>query len=152
MKTKNPGFQITRVGKQEVQMFQMLIRLFQEMFDMKKTTSSTKSYLQDLLHRPGFIAFVAIREKKVVGGITAYVLPRYYSGYSEVFIYDLAVQPEFQRRGLGKKLIAALKKNCKENGIREIFVAAYEKDTPALDFYQSTDGKAEKVIHFNYTT
>lgn len=32
-----------------------------------------------------------------------------------------------------------------------MFVAASEEDVHALDFYHSTGGEAEKVVHFNYS-
>jgi aminoglycoside 3-N-acetyltransferase I len=43
-----------------------------------------------------------------------------------------------------------LKEYCKQNEIKEMFVAANEEDKNALDFYRSTGGNAEKVVHFNY--
>ena len=74
----------------------------------------------------------------------------YYSENSEIFIYDLAVKPEYQRMGVGKSLIHKLKEYCVENGIVEFFVLAHEEDEHAIEFYRSTGGKREDVVNFLY--
>ena len=45
-----------------------------------------------------------------------------------------------------------LNDDCRQKGVAEVFVAASEEDTHALDFYRSTGGAAEKVVHFTYFT
>jgi aminoglycoside 3-N-acetyltransferase I len=141
---------IKRLGKKDVVLFKELISLFNEVFEIKKHKSAKKTYLQKVLKESSFISIVAICDDKIVGGLTAYELPMYYSKYSEVLIYDMAVLTEFQRKGIGKKLISALKKYCRKKGIQYIFVPANEEDAHALAFYTSTGGKPEKVVHFNY--
>src|ERR1700739_585821 len=141
---------IKRLGKKDIVLFKNLISLFNEVFEIKKHKSAKKSYLQKVLKESSFISIVAICDDKIVGGLTAYDLPMYYSKYSEVLIYDMAVLTEFQRKGIGKKLISALKKYCRKKGIQYIFVPANEEDAHALAFYTSTGGKPDKVVHFNY--
>jgi aminoglycoside 3-N-acetyltransferase I len=143
--------EIKRLGKQNVLIFQKLIRLFQEVFETEQLIACEESYLERLLEKPGFIAYSAIFENEVVGGLTAYELPMYYTANSEIFIYDIAIRPAFQRKGVGKKLLLSLEEYCRQNGINLMFVAASEEDEHALDFYHSTGGKAEKVVHFNYS-
>jgi aminoglycoside 3-N-acetyltransferase I len=150
MKFNNEAIRIKRLDKDDVLFFQKLIQLFNEVFETKKTSNATKAYLKKQLGKPEFIVFTIFYDNEIIGGFTAYELPMYYSEYSEVFIYDIAIKHEFQRKGLGEKLLLALKEYCKQNGIKEIFVAANEEDKHALDFYKSTGGKAEKVMHFNY--
>ena len=97
-----------------------------------------------------FVVFVARHGDTVIGGLTAYVLAGYYSESSEVYLYDLAVAASFQRKGIGRKLLQALTGFCRENNFREFFVQADEVDTHALEFYRSTGGRPEKVVHFTY--
>jgi aminoglycoside 3-N-acetyltransferase I len=146
----NEEFQIKLLGKKDVLLFQKLIRLFQEVFGMEKLIEVEESYLIRLLEKPDFIAYGVIFGNEIVGGLTAYELTTYYSEDSEIFIYDIAVKPEFQRKGLGKQLLSSLKKYCKQNGISVLFVEVHEEDEHAVNFYHSTHGKAERVIHFNY--
>jgi aminoglycoside 3-N-acetyltransferase I len=78
-----------------------LFLLFQQVFDAKLPTVK-KAYLKKLLNRPDFICFAAIYKNEVIGGLTAYELPMYHSETSEMYIYDIAVKPAFQRKGIGK--------------------------------------------------
>ena len=146
----NTSIEIKRLKRNDVVLFEKLVTLFQYVFEMGKTDKTMKKYLQKMLDNPGFMAYIAQQGDNVIGGLTAFELPMYYSELSEVFIYDIAIHPEFQRKGIGKKLISALKKYCRKKGIQYIFVPANEEDAHALAFYTSTGGKPEKVVHFNY--
>jgi len=127
-----------------------LINLFNVVFEEEEPAIGSKANLEKLLGNSGFIALAAVSEDKIVGGLTAHVLPMYYSEQSEIFLYDLAVKPEFQRMGIGKELLQHLKEYCVMNGIKEFFVMAHEEDESAIDFYHSTGGKSERVINFVY--
>ena len=144
------GVGISKLGKSDIDKFTGLIRLFEEVFEMKGLIMPDKKHLQKLLGDDNFIVFIAQSGGKVVGGLTAYVLQQYYSTSSLAYIYDLAVKTNFQRKGIGKMIIAATNDYCRKAGIEEIFVQADEIDTYALDFYRSTGGVAEKVVHFTY--
>ncbi len=74
----------------------------------------------------------------------------YYSNSSEIFLYDLAVKPEYQRMGIGKGLLQSLKEYCLKNGIKEFFVMAHEEDEHAIEFYRATGGRGERVVNFLY--
>jgi aminoglycoside 3-N-acetyltransferase I len=145
-----PEFTIRKIGPQDLVIFQKLILLLLENFNMEIPPAASESYLKDLLARPEFIVYVAMQGNEPIGGLTAYELPMYYSGYSEVYIYDIAVIPEFLRKGIGTQLISSLNEYCRQHGIKEIFVDADERDEHAVRFYQATGGEAMKVIHFTY--
>ncbi len=94
---------------------------------------------------------VAIAENQILGGLTVYILDQYYSEQPLAYIYDLAIAKKFQRQGIGKKLITALREYCNENGFEEVFVQADKADDIAIDFYRSTKITAEEqVVHFYY--
>lgn len=143
-------FQIKRLTSKDVLLFQELVVLFQSVFEVENIQSLPHDKLNNLLEKPNFSEHVALLEKQVIGGLTAYELPMYYGDYTEMFIYDIAIAPAFQRKGVGKQLIENLKEYCSQNGIKEMFVPVHEEDIDALHFYQSTGGKAEKVVHFTY--
>jgi aminoglycoside 3-N-acetyltransferase I len=48
-------------------------------------------YLERLLGSDVFIAIAAVEGDRVVGGVAAYVLPKFERERSEIYIYDLAV-------------------------------------------------------------
>jgi aminoglycoside 3-N-acetyltransferase I len=151
MNLNTEEFHIKRLSKNDVLFFQKLIVLFQQVFETEDREIPAEPYLRTLLEKQDFIAYAVMYENRVVAGLTAYVLSLCYSRQAEVFIYDVAVDPRFQRKGLGKKLLSGLKEYCMQNGITQMFVAAHEEDRHAVDFYYSTGGKAEKVVHFNYS-
>lgn len=134
----------------DIALFQALIRVFEDVFEMQDFQMPDEKYLQQLLHQDGFYIFVAVVDNKVVGGLTAYTLQQYYSTRPLVYIYDLAVLTLYQRQGIGKKLIASVNNYCQSIGVEEVFVQAEEVDNDALDFYHSTGATAEKVVHFYY--
>ena len=130
--------------------FATLIQLFNVVFETANPAPINNNQLLKLLSNSAFISFVAIDNNEIVGGLTAYELPSYYSEQSEAYLYDIAVKPEFQRAGIGKQLISTLTEYCKQNNIAIFFVEAHEEDQEAVDFYHKIEGQAERIIHFNF--
>ena len=142
--------EIKKLNGDDVDLFESLIAVFEDVFEMKNFVMPGKDYLLHLLQKDNFYVFVAMLEGRVAGGLTSYLLQQYYSQSPLVYIYDLAVKTELQRKGIGKMLISGIAEYCKERGVVEVFVQADEADDYALDFYRSTGGIAEKVVHFVY--
>lgn len=134
----------------EIAHFYALIRLFEEVFEMKDFVMPPADHLEKLLARDDFFVFVALLDGQVIGGLTSYTLRQYYSISPLVYVYDLAVAIEYQRRGIGKMLIADIQNYCKGIGVEEVFVQADVADGYALDFYRSNGATAEDVVHFYY--
>ncbi|MGB5819325.1 MAG: GNAT family N-acetyltransferase [Saonia sp.] len=142
--------EVRLLTKKDLNSFKELIMLFYEVFEHENKAIPSDLYLERLLKRTDFVVYVVNLNSKLVGGLTAYVLDGYYTEQSEFFIYDIAIKPHYQGNGLGSKLLSTLKNQAERSGIKEIFVAAHEEDVQAVNFYRSTGGEAEKVIHFNY--
>ena len=145
-------YEIKFLTKEDLPIFKALANLFNIVFEEEIPTMGSDQHLLKLISNSGFVAIAVIFEGEVVGGLTAYELPMVYKDSSEIFLYDLAVKPEYQRMGIGKGLIQGLKEYCVKNGIKEFFVLAHEEDEHAIEFYHATDGKSEKVINFLYKT
>jgi aminoglycoside 3-N-acetyltransferase I len=145
------SFEMKRLGKEDLWTFTSLIDLFNTVFEEEPKIGSEANSLR-LLNNQYFVAIAALDKNAVIGGLTAYELPMYYSDRSEVFLYDLAVKAEYQRMGIGKGLIRNLKEYCTTKGIKEFFVMAHAEDEHAIEFYRATSGKGEKVVNFVYET
>jgi aminoglycoside 3-N-acetyltransferase I len=126
-------------------LFALMAQVFEEESD-----ELDDDYLDRLLGETNFWAIAAFVGDELVGGLTAHTLPMTRTEVAEVFIYDIAVRPEQQRRGIGRRLIAELREQAAARGIGDVFVAADNEDTHALDFYQALGGEAAAVTCFTF--
>jgi aminoglycoside 3-N-acetyltransferase I len=85
-----------------------------------------------------------------VGGITAHVLPMTRNEARELFIYDLAVDPAHQRRGIGRRLVETLCRDAAAAGVPVAFVQADDEDDHAVSFYTALRGAAAPVTVFDF--
>jgi aminoglycoside 3-N-acetyltransferase I len=128
-----------------------LITVFENVFEMENFKLPNETHLQRLLKKETFIAVVAKTENKIMAGLTVYVLDQYYSTKPLAYIYDLAVMTEYQRQGVGKKLMEFTTEYCRQKGFEEVFVQADKVDAYAIDFYRSTKPtQEEQAVHFSY--
>jgi aminoglycoside 3-N-acetyltransferase I len=128
-------------------------RLFAMMAEVFEEPNQTLSdaYLDALLSRTDFWAMAALLGQEVVGGITAHALPMTRAETTELFIYDVAVHTDHQRRGVGRQLLNALRDAAASESIGELFVPADNEDTHALDFYRAVGGVAAAVTIFTFS-
>ena len=143
--------EIKKLDNKNIDEFINLIRIFEDVFEMKNFSMPDTKHLLHILQKKDFMVFVAVKENQLIGGLTAYTLDQYYSKKPLAYIYDLAVLTKYQRQGIGKKLIAAINNYCAAQGYEEVFVQADKVDDYAIDFYRKTAITAEEdVIHFYY--
>lgn len=108
-------------------------------------------YLDRLLGREDFWAIAACSGDQIIGGVTAHTLPMTRTESSEIFIYDLAVRPDRQRKGVGRRLVAELRAQAAAMGMGVVFVPADNDDIHALDFYRAIGGVPSPVTIFTFT-
>ena len=150
-----PRYKIRQLTAKDVALVDELSLLFGKAFnDMDTYTGKQPSpdYIRQLLESDCFIALVAFKEEKVVGGIVAYELKKFEQERSEIYIYDLAVSAAHRREGIATGLIEALKKLAADRGAYVIFVQADTavEDQPAIALYTKL-GTREEVLHFDIT-
>ncbi|RAJ81933.1 aminoglycoside 3-N-acetyltransferase I [Chitinophaga dinghuensis] len=142
---------ISRLTSADIPAMIDLLHIFEAVFEMEDFELPANSYLDKLLSNKDFLVMAARDENgKVLGGLTAYVLPSYYEETAELYLYDLGVSPDAQRQGIGRLLLDSLKDYCKKGKFTEFFVQAVEGDTEAMRFYNATGGKPLRVIHYDY--
>lgn len=144
--------EIRTVKTTDIDDFTSLIKIFEEVFEWENFTIPKSKHLQRLLDDSNFLVFVGKVDKKIVGGLTAYVLHRYDNEKPSAYIYDIAVITDFQRKGIGKLLIATLNDYCIKKEFSEVFVQAETADMQAVNFYKTTPISSElKATHFTYS-
>jgi aminoglycoside 3-N-acetyltransferase I len=127
-----------------------LIQLYARVFERENFKLPSHEYLQTLLNDRSIIFIAAVQDKKVIGGLSAHVLPSVYEPCNELYIYDFAVHPSFQRTGIGRQLLLELKQYGNPTNAKVIFVQADKEDDHALDFYRATGGHEAQVVHYTY--
>ena len=96
------------------------------------TVVPSTSYLLEMLSKDDFHVIVALQNGNLLGGVTGYELPMYKRQIREMFLYEIAVRPEFRQQGIAKALIERLKQICKEKGIEEMYVGASTPNKAAM--------------------
>ena len=145
------NFDIRALGANDVASMRDMLSMFGEAFGEIPTYTDKQpddDYLREMLSGSAFIAVAAFSGGKVVGGIAAYVLPKFEQARSEVYIYDLAVQENSRRMGVATAMIAELRKLATARGAYVIFVQADYGDEPAIALYAKL-GVREEVLHFD---
>ena len=145
------AFDVQRLGARDLDLMDALLTLFGEVFEMPETYGGArpgKAYMERLLGSDDFIALATVKEGRVVGGLTAYVLHKFEQERSEIYIYDLAVDGAHRRQGIATALIEALKPIARDCGAYVIFVQADQGDEPPIALYGKL-GKREEVLHFD---
>jgi aminoglycoside 3-N-acetyltransferase I len=128
-----------------------MLRMFGEAFGEPDTYTAAQpddAYLKQLLSSSTFIAIAALDGSDVVGGIAAYVLPKFEQARTELYIYDLAVDEGYRRRGVATAMIEELKKVAVARGVYVIYVQADYGDDAAIALYTKL-GVREDVLHFD---
>jgi ribosomal protein S18 acetylase RimI-like enzyme len=135
----------------DVPLMRELLALFGRAFDDVESYSAHQpddGYLEKLLNSKTFIAITALAGRKVIGGLAGYVLPKFEQARSEFYIYDLAVDEPYRRKGVATAIVEKLKEIAASRGIYAIFVQADLDDEPAIALYTAL-GNREDVLHFD---
>lgn len=144
-------FEVRVLGASDVAAARAMLTMFGHEFDDLQTYTGSQpddQYLQRLLESETFVAIVALDGARLIGGLAGYVLPKFEQARSEFYIYDLAVEEGYRRRGVATGLIERLKELAAARGIYVIFVQADHGDEPAIALYTRL-GHREDVLHFD---
>ena len=145
------GYRVQVLASRHADLMRAMLAMFGEAFGDRGTYTAAQpddSYLRDLLSNGSFIAIAALAGAKVVGGLAAYTLAKFEQARSEIYIYDLAVDPAHRRRGVATALIEELKTLARTKGAYVIYVQADYGDDAAIALYSKL-GIREDVLHFD---
>lgn len=139
-----------RLTRDDRELAKQLFRLMADVF-AEDSVELSDDYVDALLGRAEFWAIVAFLEGRLVGGLTAHLLPMTRTESAEIFIYDIAVREEHQRKGIGRHLLLALREGAAAHGVRELFVPVDDDDAHASAFYKALGGNASRVTFFTFS-
>jgi aminoglycoside 3-N-acetyltransferase I len=148
-------FQIQRLQAQQAHLIPGLQTMFGKAFDDEQGWSRQRpnaDYLEKFLNKPDVFVLAAVTQMHgmsvVVGGLVAYALQKIEQPRSEIYIYDLAVDEAYRRKGIATALIEALQPLARDCGAWVIYVQADYGDEPAIALYNKL-GVMEEVMHFD---
>lgn len=144
-------FRIQVLTAEDLVVMRGMLSVFGEAFEDRETYTAAQpddAYLARLLAGETVIAIAAISEQTVIGGLAAYVLPKFEQARKEIYIYDLAVSSACRRQGVATALIEALRSVALAEGAYVIFVQADHGDDAAIALYTKL-GSREDVLHFD---
>ena len=142
---------IRALGRGDAASLRAMLSMFGRAFGDVTTYTARQpddAYLDGLLASNTFIAIAAIAASQIIGGIAAYILPKFEQERAELYIYDLAVDEAHRRHGVATAMIEELKKLAAARGIYIIFVQADRGDDAAIALYTKL-GVREDVLHFD---
>ena len=145
------AIQVRTLGADDVAPMRAMLAMFGAAFGEPKTYTAAQpddAYLRGLLSSDTFVAIAAFEDSNVIGGIAAYVLPKFEQARTELYIYDLAVEEQKRTRGVATAMIEHLRKLAVARGIYVIFVQADHGDDAAIALYTKL-GVREDVLHFD---
>jgi len=100
---------------------------------------AVRAYLADARN----VLVFAYEGDKALGFLRATELLQLTSRRKQMFLYEIHVDPEFRRQGVGKALVNALLADCRERGFAEVFVLTDPTNAAAVALYRSTGAVTE---------
>lgn len=95
-------------------------------------------YTRWILNDRKNFGFVAVDGKKIVGLLFAGKMkkPSVMRVTNIYYLYDIAIDRNYKRRGIGRKLMDALEQKAQKNKVRQIELNVYDFNCSALAFYE----------------
>lgn len=138
--------QIRRAEQGDVADITELIYLLAEHQRAKDECSVTQAQISDALFgdNPAAFAHVAVNDDDAVVGIAVWFLNfSTWDGSHGIYLEDLYVRQSARGGGHGKALLAALAKECVDNGYTRLAWSVANWNTPSIEFYESLDAKPQ---------
>ncbi len=143
----NNTYHLSKLSKLEE--VKQLVAVFGKAFEHDYQVSD--EYLNSLINDSDAIVIGAFDPQGIiVGGLVGFEL-RPIHGSKEIYLYDIAVDPQSQKRGIGRQLIQSIKQEALQRNVQTIFVEAEAIDEGAVAFYRALGGEEVSVNHFNFT-
>jgi len=87
-------------------------------------------FFADDIRRPTSSLMVAQVDGKLVGYCVAWLVA------DEVHLANIAVDPDWQRQGIGDRMLTCILTSCREAGCRDIYLEVRAGNIAALEFYR----------------
>ena len=117
----------------------LLIRLAEKFYNSQLAPAEAKA----LLKRAEQYMLCIQEGGHLAGFCYFHILPRWYDGVHEIFLYDLEVEEEHQRKGYGRRFFRKIFSIAKDRDIPIIWLLAKGSNATAMQFYKEMGGKIQ---------
>ncbi|HBI03575.1 MAG TPA: GNAT family N-acetyltransferase [Paenibacillaceae bacterium] len=107
---------------------------------LEQTETESLDALAKQLAWDSELVLIAEDDEKAVGVIVGTI------DGSRGYFYRLAVDPQYQGKGFGRKLVEALEKRFIEKGVSRIFIMVNQENTQVLPFYNAMGYEIKKYF------
>jgi aminoglycoside 6'-N-acetyltransferase I len=112
---------------------EILCRVYNnELWQCRWDNQVAQIYLTDFYQHKKFVGYVIEEEGRIIGALFAH--EKVWWNNSEVFIEEMFINPEYQRKGLGTELLSEVEKYVRMNNLAGITLST-NKYAPAHTFY-----------------
>lgn len=146
MESKSDSIEIRLLKAEETEKARELVSLFEDVFEMEVEQIHDEA-LTRILEDEDFIAILAEDKGELIGGMTVYLLRQIYRVKPWAYLMDLAIHQDYQRKGIGQRMITFAKEQAKRAGSEELYVQAEKEDDHAVRFYRKTSPSGEMDVH-----
>jgi ribosomal protein S18 acetylase RimI-like enzyme len=108
-----------------------------------------KEMVANQLRGPLDLSFIAEYEGILVGFILATLVVAGLPMTGTGVIFLIAVNPDFQKRGIGTMLIEALEKHCKSKGIETIRAIIPKHDTKIIKYFSNAGFCQSNMLNYD---
>lgn len=109
------------------------------LFDDPTEPGAAEAYLAD----PANVFFLALDGERPIGFARGTVLRQLKTRRGQMFLYEIAVDPAHQRRGVGRALVVRLLEYCRAHDLEEAFVFTDPGNAAAVGLYRATGAVTE---------
>ena len=92
----------------------------------------------------------ASADGRPAGWAVTYLLP-HVDGTQMVLLFDLEVLPEYRRRGIGRALVAEVRRHSVDERRRKLWLMTPRDNTPAVELYRDLHGVETNDVLFVWT-
>lgn len=118
-----------------------------EMWQCRWEKKTAMEYLTDFLEMKKFVGYVLEEDGEILGGIFA--REKVWWNNSEVFVDEMFVKPDLQRKGYGSMLLQAVEDYVKEKGLAGLTLET-NKYAPAPNFYRKNGFQDNEYVILMY--
>jgi ribosomal protein S18 acetylase RimI-like enzyme len=113
---------------------------YPEVFKYPTDATETGRFFRDRISDDDSFIFIARISGQAVGYVWCTIQQRHENvfkyGQERIYIHQLSVEPEFRRKGVGRKLMHAVESVARENGISRFALDSWEFNKEAHAFFE----------------